>query len=75
MTTILSILVLISSLTLIISVLMSEPAESNMGVITGGASESFWDGNKGNSKDAMLNKVTIVASVVFVVSLVLLAKF
>ena len=67
MTTILSILVLIS-------VLIAEPAESNMGVITGGASDSFWDGNKGSSKDVMLNKITIAASIVFVISLVLLAK-
>lgn len=75
MTTILSVLVLVSSLTLIISVILSEPSDGNMSVITGGASESFWDGNKGSGKDAMLNKVTIVASIVFVVSLILLAKF
>ena len=75
MTTILSILVLISSLALIISVLIAEPAESNMGVITGGASDSFWDGNKGSSKDVMLNKITIAASIISVISLVLLAKY
>ena len=46
-----------------------------MGVITGGASDSFWDGNKGSSKDVMLNKITIAASIIFVISLVLLAKY
>ena len=74
MTTLLSILVLLSSLTLIVTVLVSEPVENNMGVITGGNSESFWGGNKGNSKPAMLNKVTIAAAVVLLLSLILLLK-
>lgn len=75
MTSFFSVLVLISSIVLIISVIVAEPAESNMNVITGGASESFWEGNKSGSKEALLNKITIVASVVFVISLLLLAKF
>lgn len=75
MTTFLSILVLISSVTLIVLTLISEPAENNMSAIMGGgASESFWDGNKGNSKEAMINKLNIIAGIVLAVSLILLAR-
>lgn len=75
MTTILSALILISSIVLIIMVLISEPVENNMAALTGGGSDSFWDSNKGSSKEAMINKITIVAAIVMAVSLILLAKF
>lgn len=75
MTTILSALILISSIVLIVMVLISEPVENNMAALTGGSSDSFWDSNKGSSKEAMINKITIVAAVVMAVSLILLAKF
>lgn len=75
MTTVLSILVLISSITLIVLTLISEPAENNMAAIMGGgASESFWEGNKGNSKEAIINRVNIIAAIVLAVSLILLAR-
>lgn len=75
MTTVLSILVLISSITLIVLTLISEPAENNMAaIIGGGASESFWEGNKGNSKEAIINRVNIIAAIVLAVSLILLAR-
>lgn len=77
MTTILSILVLISSIALIVATLISEPVENNMSALMGGsgASDSFWGNNKGNSKEAMLTKVNIIAAVVLAVSLILLARF
>ncbi len=76
MTLILSILVLVSSVTLIALVLISEPVDNNMSAITGGgASESFWGSNKGNSKEAMINKVTVIAAIVLAISLILLLKF
>ena len=76
MTLILSILVLVSSVTLIALVLISEPVANNMSAITGGgASESFWGSNKGNSKEAMINKVTVIAAIVLAISLILLLKF
>lgn len=75
MTTFLSILILISSITLIVMVLISEPVENNMAALTGGNSESFWESNKGSSKEAMVNKITIVAAIVMAVSLILLTKF
>lgn len=75
MTTVLSILVLISSITLIVLTLISEPAENNIAAIMGGgASESFWEGNKGNSKEAIINRVNIIAAIVLAVSLILLAR-
>lgn len=75
MTLILSILILVSSVTLIGLVLVSEPVDNNMAALTGGgASDSFWGSNKSNSKEAMINKATIVAAVVLAVSLILLLK-
>ena len=76
MTLILSILVLTSSVALIGLVLISEPVDNNMSALTGGgASDTFWGSNKGNSKEAMINKVTVIAAVVLAVSLILLLKF
>lgn len=75
MTTVLSLLIVASSIVLIGSVLLSEPAEGGMNALTGGSSDSFWGSNRGNSREAMLNKATIAAAVVFMVSLLLIAKF
>lgn len=74
MVTFLSLLIVASSIVLIISVLMSEESDGGMSALTGG-SDSFWDSNKGNSKTAKLNKATVVAAVVFIISLLLIAKF
>lgn len=75
MTTVFSILVLVASVILILAVAISEPAENDMSAILGGNSDSFWENNKGNSKEAKLNKLIICASIVFLVSLILLLKF
>lgn len=73
MTTFLSALIVLASIGLIAVVILSEPSQGGMGAITGG-SESFWDSNKGKSKEAMLNKLAIVCSIVFAVSLLIIAK-
>lgn len=58
MTTVLSILILVSSIALIVSALISEPAENNMSAIMGGgASDSFWEIIKAIVKKLWLTKL------------------
>lgn len=68
MATFFAVLMLISSLVLIVSVLMQESKQEGLGSIGGGATDSIFGKSIGTSKQALLRKVTIVASVVFMIS-------
>ncbi|TFZ41200.1 preprotein translocase subunit SecG [Soehngenia longivitae] len=68
MATFFAVLMLISSLVLIVSVLMQESKQEGLGAIGGGATDSIFGKSIGTSKQALLRKVTIVASVVFMIS-------
>lgn len=73
MQTVFSAFVLISALVLIISVLLQEGGDGSMGAISGNSPESLWGSNKGTSKDAILQRSTIISAVVFVISTLVLA--
>jgi preprotein translocase subunit SecG len=73
MATFFSVLILLSSISLIISVLLQEGSEEGLGTIGGNAPESLWGKNRGTSKEAMLQRVTIVSAIIFIISALALA--
>lgn len=68
-----SVLILASSLSLIVSVLLQEGSEEGLGSMGGNAPDSLWGKNRGSSKEAILQRITIVAAVVFIISALVLA--
>ena len=61
------VLALASSIALIASVAMQDGAEQGMGAISGEAAP-IWGQAKGQSKNDVLKRITIIAAVVFIVS-------
>ena len=55
------------------SILLQEGSSEGLGTLGGNSPDSLWGKNRGTSKEAMLQKVTIVAAVVFMVSALVLA--
>ncbi len=68
-----SILILVSSLTLILSVLLQEGNDEGIGSLGGNSPDSLWGKSRGTSKEALLQRVTIAAAVVFMISALVLA--
>jgi len=73
MTMFFSVLIVASSLSLIISVMMQEGKEGGLGTISGNSSDSLWGSHKGTSKEVMLQRVTIISSIIFMISALALA--
>ena len=74
MQTIFSVVLLASALGLIISVLLQEGSDEGMGAITGGGGPSaLWGKNKGTSKEAILQRITVISAVLFMISTIMLA--
>lgn len=67
------IVLILASLAIVIVVLISESKEQGLtSAIGGGYNESFYEGNKGRTKDAKLNRFTKVAAVLlFIITLAL----
>ena len=75
MQTVLTVIVILSGLSLIVSVLMQEGNSAGMsGAIQGGA-ESLFGKKKAQGMQGLLNKITLVASIVFFISVLLLDIF
>lgn len=72
MESLLVVLSLASSIALIVSVVMQDGAEQNMGAISGSAAP-IWGQAKGQSKNDVLKRITIVAAVVFMLAHLALA--
>lgn len=72
MKTLVSIILGISALAVIISVLMQEPEQGGLGALDGSAQDA-WGASRGSSKKETLRRVTTVASVVFLVSAVVMS--
>lgn len=73
MQTFFSVTILASSLTLIMSVLLQEGNAEGLGSLGGNSPDSQWGKNRGTSKQALLQRLTIVAAVVFMISALVLA--
>lgn len=73
MQTLFSALVLASGLGVIISVLFQEGNEGGLGTIGGDTIESLFGSNRGTSKEAMLQRITVISAVIFIISTLVLA--
>lgn len=68
MKTFLIVLLIISSVALIVSILMSPPKTQGMGAIGGGGAETLFGRKKAKGLYGILEKITIVSAVVFMLS-------
>lgn len=75
MNTLLSVITAVSSIVLIISVVLQESEQAGLGTLDGTTPDALWGSNRGTSKKEILKRITIISSAVFLVSLLLLAKF
>ncbi len=65
---IVTVLYVINCLVLIVICLMqSKDDEGASGAIVGGSSSSFYEKNKGRTKEGMLKRLTIILAIVFVI--------
>ena len=75
MKTALVIALLIICVLLAVVVMMQEGKGGGLTTITGNG-ESYWNKNKGKSKDAILSKITVVLGIAFmVIALLISSKF
>ncbi|MDQ0508055.1 preprotein translocase subunit SecG [Aedoeadaptatus ivorii] len=73
MTTFLSIIVALSAIALILSVVVQESTQVGLGTLDGsGGASAEWGANRGTSRKEMLKRITVVTSVVFFISIIVL---
>lgn len=72
MRTFLSVIIAISCLVVIVSVMMQESKQAGLGTLDGSA-ESSWGSYTGTSRKQMLEKITLVSSIIMMVSLIAIA--
>ncbi|UHR02241.1 preprotein translocase subunit SecG [Peptoniphilus sp. GNH] len=72
MNTLLSIIIVITSIIIIVAVAMMESEQAGLGTLDGSV-ESLWGKNKGSGKKEILNRTTIVASIIFAIALVVMS--
>jgi preprotein translocase subunit SecG len=71
---IIGVMMIFAAVILIVAVLFQEGKDKSLsGAIAGSSSDTFYGKNKGKSRDAILNKVTVIVAVVF--SLLVLVSF
>ncbi len=63
----LTIIFVIVCVAMIILVMMQEGKDAGLGSLSGTTSETYWDKNKGRSRQGKLVKSTVVAAVLFIV--------
>ncbi|HHT21524.1 MAG TPA: preprotein translocase subunit SecG [Tissierellia bacterium] len=66
------VLLIISGLALIVSILMQSGKQAGLSGSIGGGAEQLFGKQKGRSLDAMFERITKIAAIVFMVSAVLL---
>lgn len=65
---ILTVVYILVCVAIMVLVLMQDSKNQGLsGALAGGSGNSYWSKNKGRSKEGILNKVTIVLGIVFVV--------
>lgn len=64
---VIGVILIVAAIFLVIAVLLQSGKDKKLsGAIGGTSSDTYYGKNKGSSKDALLNKLTIVVSIVFV---------
>jgi len=72
LTTLFSAIFLISSIALIISVLLQEEKSEGLAVLSGGR-DSVFGSSKSRGKEYLLNRITTISAIVFMISALVLA--
>lgn len=67
-----TIVVSIASVIMIIVVCMQEGKSAGLSGSIAGGSDTYWSRNKGRSKEGRLEKITIIATVIFFIAAILL---
>ena len=75
MKTVVTILYLVICIAIIILVMVQDTKSQGLGAALSGTSQSnsYWSKNKGRSKEGMLNKLTIVLAILFIVLSVIMS--
>ena len=75
MKTVVTILYLVICIAIIILVMVQDTKSQGLGAALSGTSQSnsYWSKNKGRSKECMLNKLTIVLAILFIVLSVIMS--
>lgn len=63
--TILSVILVILAVAVVLLVLLQQDKQEGLGGAFGGSSETFFGKNKGKSREALLNKLTLIGSIAF----------
>ncbi|MDD7363787.1 MAG: preprotein translocase subunit SecG [Peptoniphilus sp.] len=73
MTTFMSVIVALSALGVTISVMVQESNQVGLGTLDGsGSASSEWGANRGTSRKEMLKRITLVMSIIFFISTIIL---
>lgn len=72
MRTVLSVIVAISCLVVIVAVMLQESKQAGLGTLDG-SGDSSWGSHTGTSRKQMLEKTTLIASIVMMVSIIAVA--
>ena len=67
-----TILISIVSIILIIVIVVQESKSSGLSSSLSGGSDSYWSRNKGRTREGRLEKITIIAGIVFMVLAIIL---
>ena len=66
MATFIGIVLIVSAVFLVVAVLLQSGKEKGMSsALSGSSSDTYYGKNKGNSRDYILNKLTVVVSIIF----------
>lgn len=72
MTTVIGVLLIVMAVFLVIAVLMQSSKDHRLGASVAGGAETFFGKQKGKSMDALLNKLTTVIAIIFVLLVLIL---
>ena len=67
-----TIVISIISVILIIAIVLQQGKSAGLSSSLAGSSETYWSKNKSNSKEGKLERITIIAGIVFFVAAILL---
>ncbi|MDY3118822.1 MAG: preprotein translocase subunit SecG [Peptoniphilus sp.] len=72
MTTFISVIVALSALAVVCAVVVQESNQVGLGTLDGSSPSSEWGSNRGTSRKEMLKRITVVSSIIFFISTVIL---
>ena len=75
LTTFLSIIVALSAIATICAVVVQESNQVGLGTLDGSSPSSEWGSNRGTSRKDMLKRITVVSSIIFFLSTIILIAF